>query len=834
MVDYTDFKSGLQNVNQYLDGKHHLTGRIAVGDDALRLVASAEYSFTMRELLCGILSGNGIKLPNLQVGLNCALESLLQSFAANMQQEVIDAISQVQVSLNDFMDHTKMENILGRLTAVVSEAQQIASLLNFCAQPVDPVAIPNMIEKSFGSFLGPGQKIMNDIGKTTPGASCTLCGNPFNPQAFVGGFLGAIANKFDEIIAGALPLNEVASLVSQAEALSAAVSGLISSENNISGSYSHGGSNFGTVDTGCKNPDRVGVMHNARSGNIADNANLTNALKSLYDNLAGYPVDYTDPDSGEKTEHANIFELLLDDELIEILKREDDVLPTISEQVPIYDYCGNIKGYREVFDQQSQQSSDGTLPLSLDNNPGQLAGGFDTFTTSTGGSTGGTSNTTVVYNTGGDGGGNVYIVGSEASQLALQLNTHDIVVRSDILLSYVRKDTNSFKTGTLTDFQPMSVRIGQFVQSLSDLSTSGVLIKDGNVARTRSILGTPEQIVVTNTTGIGGDIVIRLENNTTIPGVGSVKIPSGTTLERDTGENGAIRYNTDINGLEAYHENLAAWIKVGADTTTNAVELANIGQGAEVYKQLNVTSGKTELRSISAANGITVTENANEITIGDTITASNIGGEAEIFSSRTGNDFQFKTLVGAGNISVNTVGNTVEITDTGNLKVATATTTDASSVQVLFNGATYEPETDESWFYTLKAIALDTTTKQTRAFKIEGVVQNDSDTVALVGTPSKIDYQRSTGDVGVDPWNASSTYNAGDQVEYDLIIYEVGPGLTVQPWENNPPNNPNWTVVYNGWNVSTTIVNDQFQVRVRGDANATINWKVNLEIVSVS
>ena len=228
-MSYTDFKSGLQNVNDYLDAKHHLSG--TVGSEAGRIVASAEYSFTMRELMCGILSGNGVKLPNLQLNLRCSLDGLLQ--LPNIQQEVLDAITQAGESLNDFMDHTKLDAVLGRANLILAEAQQVASLLNFCAKPIDPVAIPNMLERSFGSFLGPGQAIMNNLGELAPDVNYSLCGQTFNPNAFVGGFLGAIANRIDDVIAGALPLNEIASLVSQAEALRAEVSSLIAFENNI-------------------------------------------------------------------------------------------------------------------------------------------------------------------------------------------------------------------------------------------------------------------------------------------------------------------------------------------------------------------------------------------------------------------------------------------------------------------------------------------------------------------------------------------------------------------------------------------------------------------------
>lgn len=831
-MSFKDFKSGLQNVNEYLDGKHHLSGTISAGVDGARIVGVAEYSFTMRELMCGMLSGNGIKLPNLQIGLNCSLEALLQA-PLDMQSEVFAALDQVHGALNDFMDHTKLDNVINRANLVLAEAQQVASLLNFCAKPIDPIAIPNMLERGFGSFLGPGQKIMNGIGKTLPGVSCTLCGQSFNPGAFVGGFLGEIGKRIDDILAGTLPINEINSLVAQAAALRAEVTNLINFENNITGAYDLGGSSFSLPEFGCKNSDRVGVLHNPSSGNVASNANVANSVKSLYDNLAGYPVQYIDPESGNVEEYNNIFELLFDDEILDILKRNDDPEPTVSNQVPIYDYCGNIKGFREVFEQQGQQISDGTVPESVTGNPGVNAGGFDTFETT--GNTTTISNTTLVYNTtGGDGSccNSVYIVANEQSQLSLQLATNDIVIRSDQLVSYAKTNNN---TGTMSDFQPMGPALGPFLRSLNVLATNGIVVKNGDAALTRGIYGTERQVVVNNSTGAGGDFVVRLADNTYIPGAGSARLPAGNTLERGTGEAGRIRYNTDSHKVEAFFANINQWAEIGATgiATGGIAAIVNVGAGAGVFKQNNTITGESELRKINTSGAVTVVENIDDITIGESLTASNIGGETEVFSARVGNDFQFKTLVGDGNIRVTDTGNTVTITDDGGTQKTSLGTSGAVASQVLFNGVGPTPDTNESWFFEVKAIGINPSTRETRIFKIEGAVQNVAGTTALVGTPVKTDYQRSTPDTNYDLWDPSQTYQAGDIIEYDLKLYQVAATETVSPWENDPLNNIKWTLYYDGWNVTAQVVNNTFQVRAKGEAGADVNWKVSLNVLDV-
>ena len=54
MATFKDFSQGLSSANDYLDTRHHISGTQAGGTDALRGGVSAEYSLTLRELLCGL------------------------------------------------------------------------------------------------------------------------------------------------------------------------------------------------------------------------------------------------------------------------------------------------------------------------------------------------------------------------------------------------------------------------------------------------------------------------------------------------------------------------------------------------------------------------------------------------------------------------------------------------------------------------------------------------------------------------------------------------------------------------------------------------------------
>ena len=179
----------------------------------------------------------------------------------------------------------------GRLNGVLAEAQNVEKMINFCSEPVDPIAIPNMLERAMGSFLGAGKQLIDDIGQIAPGNVCACIGTGgFNGNVFNGGILGNIANNISAINAGNLGQSVIDSIRGDISNVSNSISNLISFENNINGAYALGGSQFATPDPNCHTG--IGVMHNPQNGSIAANARLASSMKGLYDRLAGYPVTY--------------------------------------------------------------------------------------------------------------------------------------------------------------------------------------------------------------------------------------------------------------------------------------------------------------------------------------------------------------------------------------------------------------------------------------------------------------------------------------------------------------------------------------------------------------
>ena len=96
----------------------------------------------------------------------------------------------------------------------------------------------------------------------------------------------------------------------------------------------------------------------------------------------------------------------------------------------------------------------------------------------------------------------------------------------------------------------------------------------------------------------------------------------------------------------------------------------NIGAGEGIFKQVNTLS-QVELKSIISGDAsVTVVSTDDEIDIrvpsgtGEANTASNVGGQVELFKQKTGVDLEFRTLQGLGSTTVVQNGDILEISST--------------------------------------------------------------------------------------------------------------------------------------------------------------------------
>jgi hypothetical protein len=352
---------GLQRVNDYLDTRHYSNIEIDKNLDSVgNIVIAAGFDFSFREILCSLLAGQGLKLPNIQICISLNLKALLSPvFGAlgKIQAALTTALTNLNNAFNSFLEHTGIQNVLNRVNNVISEIAGIANMINFCGKPIVPIPIPLSLENSLQSFLGRGMDMINKIGSIIPSqiGGC-LDGGGFNGSIFNGGLLYDIWQDYDRVIAGTLTELELDNYVFRINEIVREIQELIDDENNTSSIVDIGGSQFeepsGEFNFG------IGVLHNPNELGMSGNISVAASLRNAYSQLAGYPVVDSDGNVYE-----NIFKLFLEDDLIDLLKRRPTPNKKITRQEPIFNYCGQIVGYNTITDVEGDdERSRGTVP----------------------------------------------------------------------------------------------------------------------------------------------------------------------------------------------------------------------------------------------------------------------------------------------------------------------------------------------------------------------------------------------------------------------------------------------------------------------------------------
>jgi len=355
-----DFKDGLEDFNDYINGtKVDIpTGQVDVDVNDGTITAQTQ-AYSLKEIICSLLAGNGIRLPNLQICLKVNLGRLIPEIPDALA-DLRGALEDAEKALDDFIAHTNIDNALGRLNSAVAEFAAIANMINFCGTPVVPRAIPNVLRDAMGSFIGAGKGILDTLGTMADGdiGGCIGTDGKFNPNLFTSGILKRLGDQFNDL--ANLPESVKQGIINDLNAFKSDMENLIEFENNFKGSSSTGGSIFAPTNRVNTN---VGVAVDNDNMTLAKSQQYASNLQSLYNSLKAYEVD----EAGN-----NIFSYLLEPELL--AKLENDGAPTVAlaERQPIYDHCGRVTGYTQRSIQAVQQTSVGD-PEQTNTQPG-LAG----------------------------------------------------------------------------------------------------------------------------------------------------------------------------------------------------------------------------------------------------------------------------------------------------------------------------------------------------------------------------------------------------------------------------------------------------------------------------
>ena len=355
-----DFQDGLTNVDEYLNRTVSIPTGAEI-DPTTGVVTTTESSFTMRELICSLLAGNGLKLPNLQICIKANLGRLLNNAGVNWQGALADletALKEAEAALEEFTAHTDIENVLGRINGAIAEFAAIANMINFCGTPIQPRAIPNVLGDMFGSFTGEGKRLLDNLGQLADSdiGGCINSDGTFKP-IFNGGILKDFQDNLSNL--ANLPQSTLDNFTNTLKAFKTDIDNLIKFENNFGtgstesagggagGVNGKGGSLFAPTDrihTG------IGVGIDPNIMTLMQAQGIANNLKANYDALKAYEVD---------GQGNNIFHYLLEPELIAKLEDNNDPVATIAGQNPVFDYCGKIIGYTSANIQQNTQTSTG-------------------------------------------------------------------------------------------------------------------------------------------------------------------------------------------------------------------------------------------------------------------------------------------------------------------------------------------------------------------------------------------------------------------------------------------------------------------------------------------
>lgn len=89
--------------------------------------------------------------------------------------------------------------------------------------------------------------------------------------------------------------------------------------------------------------------------------------------------------------------------------------------------------------------------------------------------------------------------------------------------------------------------------SIATQAGNGLIALNNSTSYTPvSIVGTTNQISVTNGNALGGNPTVGLANNPIVPGTAAITVPIGTTSQRPIGGVGEFRYNSDLDTYEGY------------------------------------------------------------------------------------------------------------------------------------------------------------------------------------------------------------------------------------------------------------------------------------------
>ena len=544
----SDFVGGVKDASEYLNGTSIdvPTGKVTVGSDGTLTAQTQSYS--LKEIICMLLAGNGVKLPNLQICLKINLARLIPEIPDALA-DLKTALEDAEKAMDEFIAHTNIDNTLARLNAQVAEFAAIANMINFCGTPVIPRAIPNVLDDAMGSFTGAGKDILDTLGTMLDSevGGCIGTDGSFKADAFTGGLLATLGGQLSTL--ANIDTAILQGIMNSLNGFTTDIKNLIKFENNFSGITASGGSMFSPstrVNTG------VGMALGDMS--LSQSQQYAASLQALYNSLKGYRVNGN-----------NIFYYLLEPEMLAKLENDGSVTVPLSDRAPTYDHCGRQIGYTTRTIQTIPTNSTGA-PAEAVTQPGvtglaesgAVVSSPQASTTNLG--SGGTTTTSS---------GSADLSGYSTTA---QMQAADAVVTTAfgaadavVTTAFTAADTTATTDRAVirTEFAIADATLQGNIDTNSALiatNTASITAMQPYATASPTFTGiTTTNLTVTGTGSItlasGNDLSLTATDRVKITGLTPFKLATMTTTERNAlslAENGDMIYNTTTNKFQGY------------------------------------------------------------------------------------------------------------------------------------------------------------------------------------------------------------------------------------------------------------------------------------------
>ena len=803
MAGYTHFPAGFQ-LEDYLAGVANPS----------RLRSGTGSSAVLKDIICSIQAGRGILPPH---RLICNMKNVQAALSLLSTKNALRPLLEKLRASNDaYLDHLKIDNVLGRLSRASMEMHQVTSMLFFCKNPIDPIPVPWMLRNAMQSYLGVGDRIIDligDLGTNTDNiAGCVIPGRNFNGGVYRGGILKRLHDnrqtffttwqprrgdpiyEYEEYRNGQrrtgriLGYNEIPhkmtaedtklleSIERDVNEVTALVDKTIEDENNVKGYVSQGGSDFvsGTRPINTS----VGCVHNAADATVAENCALAARLHALCADFDGVKVPGVEGTKMEG-EEKDLMELFIEEEMADRLRQELAPNPRVTEREPILNYCGDVVGYRDVVvsgpedPETSAGYSPGDPPRTTGSGtgvePGFNAGGFSSRPGVSAG-WGVAASATAGSATSGSATAAGTILAPRTPSAPAAIN---VAGRTTPVL-FADSESAMVKSGAVrgqmvfrTDLKALFLRTREDGKDAGDFARIG----GGEPKASASAEGKAGQITVTG----GAPQVISIADSPAIPGK-RLTLPPGSDADAEAPD-GSMRHHPGSSRLQARLD--GKWRNMVTGGGVSVTGARSAGTGTPVLDGIS-DDGTVGIRSIAGSGAVSVGASGGTIVISESVAGANLGtGAGHVFKERSGSGMLFRSIRGGSGIDVKESGDEIEISCSADALEAETVTSGAVAKTIMDS---HSPPDGKAWF--VEAVAVGRTSgSDFGAVKREFVARNDGGAIALAGT-------------GANRVNFAA---------------EGGTG--------------NWDLLVSGGSV--------LDFKVRGGEGQAVNWKLSVRVVEV-